>query len=77
MPLYTFYCQKEDGGPLSIESAELAGDHAARRWADTVLKQHASCDYVEVLDDQRLVLIARKARLWNAKRQELSEPSRC
>ena len=60
MALYTFYCQRADGRPLSIESADLACDQTAATWADRVLIQHRSCGYVDVVEDQRLVLTARR-----------------
>ena len=56
MTLYTFYCNRADGSPLSLESAELCDDARAREWAARVMADHRSCQRVEVFDQERLVL---------------------
>jgi hypothetical protein len=58
LTLYTFYCNRADGSPLSLETAELASDEGAAAWAQRVIRDHASCHTVEVFDEERLVATA-------------------
>jgi hypothetical protein len=61
MPLYTFYCRRSDGTAVTFETAELSNDEAATVRLQGVLSGHASCDYVEVFQDERLVATSCRA----------------
>ena len=56
MTFYTFYCNRADGAPVALETADLADDARAREWAARVLADHASCQRVDVFDQERLVM---------------------
>lgn len=60
MPLYTFFCRRNDGTAVTFEAQELSDDNAAIGRLDGVLNGHASCDYVEVFQDERLVAATRR-----------------
>ena len=60
MTLYTFYCNRADGTPVSLETADLPGDAQASAWAARVMREHASCETVEVFDGERAVSTARR-----------------
>jgi hypothetical protein len=61
MPLYTFFCRREDGTAVTFETAELSNDEAAIMRLEGVLHGHASCDYVEAFEDERLVAASYRA----------------
>jgi hypothetical protein len=61
MPLYTFYCRRGDGTAVTFETAELSNDEAATVRLESVLNGHASCEYVEVFQEERLVGASHRA----------------
>lgn len=61
MTLYTFYCNRADGSPVSLETAELPGDAQASAWASRVILDHLTCETVEVFDGERAVSTTRRS----------------
>jgi hypothetical protein len=56
MPTYTFLLFRHDGGATSLDAVTLDGDGATFVRAGHLLAEHASCDYVEVWDEDRAVV---------------------
>jgi hypothetical protein len=56
MTIYTFYLCNLGGGADSFEAFDLDSDADAPELALQMLKDHPSCTYVTVWDDQRPVL---------------------
>jgi hypothetical protein len=79
MAIYTFYLCDPGGGASSFEAFALASDAEASERALKMLKEHPSCIYVDVWDDDRPVLqryrdgYARQA----GTQQASAPPSRC
>jgi hypothetical protein len=56
MAVYTFYLCNLGGGANSFEAFTLGSDADAPQRALQMLRDHPSCTYVAVWDDQRAVL---------------------
>ncbi|THD60156.1 hypothetical protein [Phenylobacterium sp.] len=56
MAIYTFYLCNLGGGADSFEAFDLGSDADAPDRALQMLRDHPSCTYVAVWDDQRPVL---------------------
>jgi hypothetical protein len=56
MAIYTFYLCNLGGGADSFEAFDLGSDAEAPERALQMLRDHPSCTYVAVWDDQRPVL---------------------
>lgn len=56
MAIYTFYLCNLGGGASSFEAFDLGSDAEAPERALQMLRDHRSCTYVAVWDDQRPVL---------------------
>ncbi|MGZ3272767.1 MAG: hypothetical protein ACXU82_06000 [Caulobacteraceae bacterium] len=56
MAVYTFYICNPDGGASSFEAFALNSDAEAPARAIKMLREHPSCAYVAVWEDQRPVL---------------------
>lgn len=72
MAVYTFYLCNAGGGANSFEAFALGSDAEAPARARKMLEDHASCAYVAVWDDQRLVLENHRGALEGAAQPSLS-----
>jgi PAS domain S-box-containing protein len=61
LPLFTFYCCKEDGAATTFEARELASKYLAHVHAQNLLEEHKSCSHVTVFDGDVEVLTARRS----------------
>jgi hypothetical protein len=55
MPIYTFHPCRTDGTSDTFLALDLRGDHEVEVMARDLLGQHASCDCIEVFQEERRV----------------------
>ena len=72
MTIYTFYLCNLDGGANSFEAFALGSDAEAPERARRMLREHPSCTYVAVWDDERPVLESHRGDLQPAPQPTLS-----
>jgi hypothetical protein len=60
LSFYTFHCRRSDGSPVSLEAESFDDDASALAWSFKVIAAHASCDHVEVYQDDRMVGVSRR-----------------
>ena len=56
MALYTFYMCNRDGGSNALEAFDLGSETEAETCALRMLREHPSCAYVAVFEEDRAVL---------------------
>lgn len=62
MPLYTFNLCKADGISVTFEFHDLMDDSQAVAVVGELLERHASCEHVEVWEDERAVASRRRGQ---------------
>ncbi len=71
MYTYIFYVCKGDGISISLEVHSLASDDVASDWAQKVLAQHPTADYVSVARGEVTVATRRRGHALFAATPEL------